>query len=59
MIGRLGRMTTQTHIGHRAPKPAPLHPVERTVMAALIVAGLVGLGWVGSMIYTIASWSMG
>ncbi|WP_455351531.1 morphogenic membrane protein MmpA [Streptomyces sp. SYSU K217416] len=47
-----------TYRTHRAPKAAPLHPVERSVVAALVVAALVGIGWLGSMIYTIAAWSM-
>ncbi|MEV6652081.1 hypothetical protein [Streptomyces sp. NPDC051219] len=50
-----------TYRTHRAPKTAlrpALHPVERSVVAALVVAALVGIGWLGSMIYTIAAWSM-
>lgn len=54
-VGRLSRMTT-----HRAPKPLadPNRPVERAVTAALVLAVLAGLGWIGGMIYTVAGWSM-
>ncbi|MFJ6934950.1 morphogenic membrane protein MmpA [Streptomyces sp. NPDC101118] len=48
-------MTTR----HRAPKPEALPAVERTVLAGLVVAGLAGAGWLGSMIYTLVSWSTG
>lgn len=54
MIGRLCRMTT-----HRAPKPAahPTQPVERAVTAALVLAVIAGLAWIGGMIYTVSGWS--
>jgi hypothetical protein len=53
MIGRLGPMTT-----HRAPRTVnhPAHPVERAVTAALLLAVIAGLGWIGGMIYTILGW---
>lgn len=53
MIGRLGRMTT-----HRAPKPAasPTQPIERAVMAGLLLAVLAGTAWIAGMIYTITGW---
>ena len=55
VVGRLGRMTT-----HRAPKPLadPGRPVERAVNAALILAVLMGLGWIVAMIYTLAQWPL-
>ncbi|MEH0417042.1 morphogenic membrane protein MmpA [Streptomyces sp. B21-083] len=44
---------------HRAPKPvtSPAQPVERAVTAALVVAVLVGLAWIGGMIYTVTGWA--
>ncbi|MFE7857938.1 morphogenic membrane protein MmpA [Streptomyces sp. NPDC101209] len=44
----------------RAPKPLadPNRPVERAVTAALVIAVLAGLGWIGGMIYTVAGWSL-
>jgi hypothetical protein len=53
MIGRLCHMTT-----HRAPKPAasPSQPVERAVMAGLILAVLAGAAWIAGMIYTVTGW---
>ncbi|TLS47922.1 hypothetical protein FE633_00030 [Streptomyces montanus] len=55
MIGRLCRMTT-----HRASKPAanPSQPVERAVMAGLILAVLAGVGWIAGMIYTVMGWPL-
>jgi hypothetical protein len=55
MIGRLLRMTT-----HRSPKPAAgtTQPVERTVMAALVLSVLAGVGWIGGMIYTVLVWPL-
>lgn len=55
MIGRLSRMTT-----HRSPKPATgaTQPVERTVMAALVLSVLAGVGWIGGMIYTVLGWPL-
>ncbi|MFG2126697.1 morphogenic membrane protein MmpA [Streptomyces sp. NPDC048751] len=43
---------------HRAPKPLadPNRPVERAVTAALVLALLAGLGWIGGMIYTLVVW---
>ncbi|NGO41353.1 morphogenic membrane protein MmpA [Streptomyces ureilyticus] len=43
---------------HRAPKPTadPTQPVERAVMAGLIVAVLAGVGWIAGMIYTVMGW---
>ncbi|MFF0189877.1 morphogenic membrane protein MmpA [Streptomyces sp. NPDC005244] len=45
---------------HRAPKAAagPAQPVERAVTAALLLAVLAGLGWIGGMIWTVAGWAM-
>lgn len=47
-------MTTQ-----HAPKPAagPAHPVERAVIAALVLAVIAGLAWIGGMIYTVTGWA--
>ncbi|SFF83206.1 hypothetical protein SAMN02787118_112231 [Streptomyces mirabilis] len=55
MIGRLLHMTT-----HRSPKPATgaTQPVERTVMAALVLSVLAGVGWIGGMIYTVLGWPL-
>lgn len=52
--GRVDGMTT-----HRAPKyPARSgRPVERSVVAGLVLAVGAGLAWIGGMIYTIAGWS--
>ncbi|MBA4865119.1 hypothetical protein H1V43_27950 [Streptomyces sp. PSKA54] len=43
---------------HRAPKAAtaPLHPLERAVTAALVLAVIASLAWIGGMIYTVISW---
>jgi hypothetical protein len=40
---------------HRAPKPAtsPTQPVERAVMAGLLLAVLAGVAWIAGMIYTV------
>lgn len=45
---------------HRAPKPAagPTQPVERAVMAALVLSVIAGLGWIGGMIYTVMGWPL-
>ncbi|MFD7060717.1 morphogenic membrane protein MmpA [Streptomyces sp. NPDC059906] len=32
-------------------------PVERSVVAGLVLAVGAGLAWIGGMIYTIAGWS--
>ncbi|MGW1026017.1 morphogenic membrane protein MmpA [Streptomyces sp. NPDC002577] len=52
-VGRLCRISS-----HRAPKAAaaPLHPLERTVTAALVMAVIAALAWIGGMIYTVISW---
>ncbi|WP_399892366.1 morphogenic membrane protein MmpA [Streptomyces sp. BBFR51] len=44
---------------HRAPEyPAqPARPVERAVVAGLVLAVGAGVAWIGGMIYTIAGWS--
>ncbi|WP_369264213.1 morphogenic membrane protein MmpA [Streptomyces sp. R35] len=44
---------------HRAPKTAahPAQPVERAVLAALVLAVIAGLAWIGGMIYTVTGWS--
>jgi len=45
---------------HRAPKPLadPDRPVERAVMAALVLAVVAGLAWIGGMIFTVAGWTL-
>ncbi|MFI1168977.1 morphogenic membrane protein MmpA [Streptomyces sp. NPDC020801] len=45
---------------HRSPKPLadPGRPVERALNAALILAALAGLDWIGGMICTVAGWSL-
>ncbi|MEV7993099.1 hypothetical protein AB0O67_14580 [Streptomyces sp. NPDC086077] len=40
---------------HRAPEPVT-HP-SRPVTAALALAVLAGLAWLGAMIYTLAEWT--
>ncbi|MGW7402287.1 morphogenic membrane protein MmpA [Streptomyces sp. NPDC054833] len=44
----------------RAAKPLadPNRPVERAVTAALVLAALAGLGWIGGMIYTVLGWPL-
>ncbi|MGW0823422.1 morphogenic membrane protein MmpA [Streptomyces sp. NPDC002845] len=44
---------------HRAPKPAatPSQPVERVVLAGLLLAVVAGLAWIGGMIYTVTGWA--
>ncbi|AQS66472.1 morphogenic membrane protein MmpA [Streptomyces pactum] len=45
---------------HRAPEQSAHHPgrpVERTVVAGLVLAVGAGLAWIGGMLYTIAGWS--
>ncbi|MEW2165565.1 hypothetical protein AB0912_21605 [Streptomyces sp. NPDC007084] len=44
---------------HRAPKAAatPAQPVERAVLAALTLAVLAGLAWIGGMIWTVTAWA--
>ncbi|WP_169786240.1 morphogenic membrane protein MmpA [Streptomyces yerevanensis] len=43
---------------HRATKPTatPSQPVERALMAGLILAVLAGVGWIVGMIYTVMGW---
>ncbi|MFJ9814936.1 morphogenic membrane protein MmpA [Streptomyces sp. NPDC101151] len=45
---------------HRAPKPLadPNRPVERAVNAALVVAVLAGLAWIGGMLWTLVGWQL-
>ena len=40
----------------QAPKNALIPPLERTTTAVLIGACLIGVAWVGLMIYTITGW---
>ncbi|MFJ9670266.1 morphogenic membrane protein MmpA [Streptomyces sp. NPDC101221] len=44
---------------HRAPKNSadPGRPVERAVVAGLVLAVGAGLAWMGGMICTIAAWA--
>ncbi|MDO0910163.1 hypothetical protein QQM39_04590 [Streptomyces sp. DT2A-34] len=44
---------------HRATKPLadPNRPVERAVTAALVLAVVAGLAWIGGMIFTVAGWT--
>ncbi|WP_194238506.1 morphogenic membrane protein MmpA [Streptomyces spongiae] len=44
---------------HRAPEPAasPTQPVERAVIAGLVLAVIAGVAWIGGMIYTVTGWS--
>ncbi|MEU0228038.1 hypothetical protein ABZ177_27300 [Streptomyces sp. NPDC006284] len=45
---------------HRAPRQSahrPGRPVERAVVAGLVLAMAAGVAWIGGMIYTIAGWS--
>ncbi|WP_369194875.1 morphogenic membrane protein MmpA [Streptomyces djakartensis] len=45
---------------HRAPEPlaVPVRPMERAVVAGLVLAVLAGLAWIGGMIYTLAAWPL-
>ncbi|WP_199836076.1 morphogenic membrane protein MmpA [Streptomyces sp. TP-A0356] len=45
---------------HRSPKPTghSAQPVERTVTAALLLALVAGLAWIGGMIYTVLGWPL-
>ncbi|MHA5051405.1 morphogenic membrane protein MmpA [Streptomyces sp. SD15] len=45
---------------HRSPKPAATasQPVERVVMAALVLSVIAGLAWIGGMIYTVLGWPL-
>ncbi len=45
---------------HRAHKPLadPERPVERAVVAGLVLATLVGLAWIVGMIYTVVQWPL-
>lgn len=45
---------------HRAPKPLanPDRHVERAVTAALVLAVVAGLAWIGGMILTVAGWTL-
>ncbi|MCX4903672.1 morphogenic membrane protein MmpA [Streptomyces sp. NBC_00878] len=45
---------------HRAPKPAasPSQPVERAVMAGLLLAVIAGVAWIAGMIYTVMGWPL-
>ena len=53
--GRLARMTT-----HRSAKTVnhPAQPVERAVTAALVLAVVAGLAWIGAMFWTLLGWQM-
>ncbi|OXY94844.1 hypothetical protein BEK98_17105 [Streptomyces diastatochromogenes] len=53
--GRLARMTT-----HRSAKTLtrPAQPVERAVTAALVLAVVAGLAWIGGMFWTLLGWQM-
>ncbi|MCX5562281.1 morphogenic membrane protein MmpA [Streptomyces sp. NBC_00038] len=44
---------------HRAPKPEvhPTQSVERAVTAALVLAVIAGVAWIGGMIYTVTGWA--
>ncbi|WP_395575913.1 morphogenic membrane protein MmpA [Streptomyces sp. BK79] len=41
----------------RRPAHRPVRPVERAVVAGLVLAVGAGLAWIGGMVYTIAAWS--
>ncbi|MEU6809872.1 hypothetical protein ABZ920_12915 [Streptomyces sp. NPDC046831] len=45
---------------HRSPKPLadPDRPVERAFNAALALATLAGLAWIGGMLYTVLGWRL-
>jgi ferric-dicitrate binding protein FerR (iron transport regulator) len=44
------------HPAHR-PVHRPARPVERAVVAGLVLAVGAGLAWIGGMVFTIAAWS--
>ncbi|MBA2810409.1 hypothetical protein E0500_024190 [Streptomyces sp. KM273126] len=44
---------------HHTSKPAasPTQPIERAVMAGLVLAVIAALAWIGGMLYTVTGWS--
>ncbi|MFG2119998.1 morphogenic membrane protein MmpA [Streptomyces sp. NPDC048710] len=45
---------------HRSAKTVtrPAQPVERAVTAALVLAVVAGLAWIGGMFWTLLGWRM-
>ncbi|WP_432148681.1 morphogenic membrane protein MmpA [Streptomyces sp. bgisy029] len=39
-----------------AIRPAPLAPAQRRIALGMALGGVVGLVWLGAMLYTLASW---
>ncbi|MFE3826479.1 morphogenic membrane protein MmpA [Streptomyces sp. NPDC059092] len=54
---RAALSTAHTHAPARTSAPSPAR--ERGRSAVLLVAVVVGVIWLGSMIYTIADWATG
>ncbi|MEV1086428.1 morphogenic membrane protein MmpA [Streptomyces microflavus] len=39
-----------------AVRPAPFDPSQRRMALGMALGGVVGLVWLGAMLYTLASW---
>ncbi|MEV7057820.1 morphogenic membrane protein MmpA [Streptomyces microflavus] len=39
-----------------AVRPVPLDPAQRRMALGMALGGVVGLVWLGAMLYTLASW---
>ncbi|MET8496169.1 morphogenic membrane protein MmpA [Streptomyces microflavus] len=39
-----------------AVRPAPFGPAQRRMALGMALGGVVGLVWLGAMLYTLASW---
>ncbi|MET9926907.1 MULTISPECIES: morphogenic membrane protein MmpA [unclassified Streptomyces] len=39
-----------------AIRPAPLDPAQRRIALGMALGGVVGLVWLGAMLYTLAGW---
>ncbi|MFE2291846.1 morphogenic membrane protein MmpA [Streptomyces sp. NPDC059452] len=39
-----------------AVRPAPLDPAQRRVALGMALGGVVGLVWLGAILYTLVSW---
>ncbi|MFD8435940.1 morphogenic membrane protein MmpA [Streptomyces microflavus] len=39
-----------------AVRPAPFDPAQRRMALGMALGGVVGLVWMGAMLYTLASW---
>ncbi|MEV4875084.1 morphogenic membrane protein MmpA [Streptomyces cyaneofuscatus] len=39
-----------------AVRPTPLDPAQRRIALGMALGGVVGLVWLGAMLYTLVSW---